>query len=898
MTPEKPEADDPRLLEFALAIADAKPVDWEAARQSATDLDTTFESLHAIEALAREALRDDSDGANAPVRFTWGPLRALEKLGSGAFGEVWRAWDPALQREVALKLRRADAPGPQARWLDEARRLARVQHTNVLTVHGADVHDGRAGLWSDLVRGRTLEELLQELGPMSAEEAVAIGTRLCAALAAVHASGLVHGDLKTRNVMREGQRGEARGAGRIVLMDFGAAHESSGSVHAGSAATPLYSAPEVLAGGPPRPTSDVYALGVLLYRLVSGAHPIEALTMEDLRERSAAGAVVPLRERRADLPPAFVRAVEHALARDSAERFASAAEFERALEGSAAPAPRPSAAGPVRTLVPLLLGAALASAAWFAAPRWSEWFAPEFRVASGHPAITSTSDVVLTTSDRVANLGAAMCAVGDLDGDGRPEYAIASSGTRDGVGQVEIYSLGPDGHLSLRATWHGENAGDRFGSTIVGGNDLDGDGFPDVAVSAIGSSTGAPHAGSVSLFRGGHAIALTPALVLKGTRVLQDFGYALSMDGDVNGDGFRDLVIGAPGDDQAGPSAGRVFVFLGGHGLHEKPDFECASGRPHSQFGIAVTDGVDINGDGIADIAVGANWDDTDGPYAGAVYLFHGGAHPDGTPDLVLHGPGENAWFGTVLFGGADLDGDGDRDLVVSSLHRGGLVDGAGSVEIHRGGPHFTEKPWKRLRGGDRYDEFGGSFGAADVNGDGHTDLIVGEHYHSRSGRTQGAIDVFFGGPAMDETCDWWLEGHQAQERFGEGLATLPPWATGELAGLLVSSSQHEIAGEFQGGRVTRIDFHRYTLQRPRPAERVPAAGVTLAWSGAEPARIDCSSDGGRSWQAVTPNAGGHAENTLVATPPAGATQVRWRITPLDVRIAGAIETADLRVAR
>src|SRR5437773_2697603 len=147
----------------------------------------------------------------------WGHLLLIEKIGEGSYGEVYRARDTWLDREVALKLLKP-MPGQEAallRILHEARTLARVRHPNVVTVHGADIHDGRVGLWMEFVPGRTLEDALQTRERFTVAEAVLIGQELCQALAAVHASGLVHRDVKTRNVIREG-------GGRVVLMDFGA----------------------------------------------------------------------------------------------------------------------------------------------------------------------------------------------------------------------------------------------------------------------------------------------------------------------------------------------------------------------------------------------------------------------------------------------------------------------------------------------------------------------------------------------------------------------------------------------------------------------------------------------------------------------------------------------------
>src|SRR5262249_23946478 len=134
--------------------------------------------------------------AAAPVageHETWGSLVCLERIGGGNFGDVYRAWDPALEREVGLKLLRAGGLRSAAHgYLAEARRLARVRHTNVVVVHGVDERDGRVGLSTDLLRGRTLAAWLADHGPLSAHEATVIGIELCRALAAVHAAGLVH----------------------------------------------------------------------------------------------------------------------------------------------------------------------------------------------------------------------------------------------------------------------------------------------------------------------------------------------------------------------------------------------------------------------------------------------------------------------------------------------------------------------------------------------------------------------------------------------------------------------------------------------------------------------------------------------------------------------------------
>ena len=311
------------LRSLAERLTDDSGVDWETELRRSPELSSQVESFRIIDSVAQAHRSAKVDSTSATTLFCWGPLQVLEELGQGGFGVVYRAFDPRLRREVALKLRRPDAPGSARRWLDEARNLARVRHEHVLVVHGADVYEERAGIWFDLIRGKTLERLLEEQGPFGAREAASIGVELCQALAAVHAEGMVHGDVKAANVMREA-------GGRLVLMDFGSVHEIAG-VFGTTTTTPLSCAPELLSGGKSTPAADVYSMGVLLYRLATGRYPIQATTMEELRQALLGGEFTPLRSLRPDLPSFLVTAVERAIAVKVEDRWSSVAELERAL---------------------------------------------------------------------------------------------------------------------------------------------------------------------------------------------------------------------------------------------------------------------------------------------------------------------------------------------------------------------------------------------------------------------------------------------------------------------------------------------------------------------------------------------------------------------------------------
>lgn len=340
------------------------------APETSPELAPALESLEEIAGIARAFAAAPSPGGDASLSeplFVWGPFEIRERLGEGSFGEVFRAYEPGLDREVALKLRRRDGAAPHA-LLAEAKRLAQVRHSNVVVVHGAGIHDGRVGLWTDLVEGETLEERLEREGRLSATETVAIGLDLCRALAAVHGAGLVHGDLKASNVLRE------RG-GRIVIADFGSASPGGPGGREPlvfRTGTPAALAPEVLAGGAPSVASDLYAVGTLLFRLLTGVYPKRALRWQ---EAQGGGLESRLLDLRPELPRPLVELVERALDPRPTERFSSAGDLASALAATLERGARRrlpgalAAAALVAALVALIVGLASSARRPTAPPR-------------------------------------------------------------------------------------------------------------------------------------------------------------------------------------------------------------------------------------------------------------------------------------------------------------------------------------------------------------------------------------------------------------------------------------------------------------------------------------------------------------------------------------------------
>jgi serine/threonine protein kinase len=185
---ESPPPDD-RLLEAASAIARGEPVDW-AQLPVGTDTETTtvVAQLRALEGLSQQS---------EPAPNTWGPFTILGEIGHGSFGTVYRAIDPNLNIEIALKVVRPRQPLTDddfTRALSEARILAQINHPHVVRVFQVQRIDQEVGLSMELVKGRALNSIIKTDGPLSANEAMLLGIDLCGALAAVHGAQLLHGD--------------------------------------------------------------------------------------------------------------------------------------------------------------------------------------------------------------------------------------------------------------------------------------------------------------------------------------------------------------------------------------------------------------------------------------------------------------------------------------------------------------------------------------------------------------------------------------------------------------------------------------------------------------------------------------------------------------------------------
>ncbi len=280
----------------------------------------------------RASLKSRLFGAKAePVRL--GRFEIVSALGRGGMGTVYRARDPELERDVAVKILHGSSP-PE-RLLAEARAMARLEHPNVVGVYEVGTAADRAFVVMELVPGRSLDSWLAER-PRKPEDVSSVFAAAARGLGAAHAAGIVHRDFKPANVLVTPD-----GSARVA--DFGLAGEAAEADASGAlssdarataarfAGTPLYMAPELLAGGRATPASDQWAFGISLYEALAGRRPFEARTVDELvaAQRSA----VPLH----DVIPRRLRPViTRLLTVEPAGRFESMEAVARAL----APPPR------------------------------------------------------------------------------------------------------------------------------------------------------------------------------------------------------------------------------------------------------------------------------------------------------------------------------------------------------------------------------------------------------------------------------------------------------------------------------------------------------------------------------------------------------------------------------
>jgi len=261
-----------------------------------------------------------------------GRYRVDGLLGTGAMGDVYRAYDPVIDRPVAIKVVRTElaAGSGSEQWLQRFRREARAAgrrfHPNIVAILDFGEDDGMPFLAMEYIDGRSLDGILKASGPLDPARSVAVITQVLSALGFAHQNGIVHRDVKPSNIM-------VLNSGEVKVADFGIARidTSEFTIVGDLLGTPAYMAPEQFAGAPVDKRTDLFAAGVILFEMLTGVKPFRGKSITEIISFMETRGPEDIRALNPAVPDSLKRVITKALAFDPARRYADAAEFSKAI---------------------------------------------------------------------------------------------------------------------------------------------------------------------------------------------------------------------------------------------------------------------------------------------------------------------------------------------------------------------------------------------------------------------------------------------------------------------------------------------------------------------------------------------------------------------------------------
>ncbi len=391
----------------------------------------------------------------------------------------------------------------------------------------------------------------------------------------------------------------------------------------------------------------------------------------------------------------------------------------------------------------------------------------------------SAAGLVTTASWQVVgaqaglSLGHSLASAGDVDGDGFDDVAVGvpAIGAPALAGEVRFFRGSAAGlATTAELVFAGAAAGEQYGACVAAAGDTDGDGYPDLAV---GAPLGQGGAGSAELLCGaGELLADASDWTFDGVGTNSGLGSAIASAGDVNGDGYDDIVLGAYQYDTLIQNGGEAWLSLGGeNGLETSPALVVSGTEHWGWLGRSVTGLGDVNGDGYADFGVGEPYKDLGSINEGRVLVYYGNAAGTfGAPDQLIEGQTQFGLFGWSISGG-DFDGDGYGDLLAGAYGLGN-PSSTGAAFIHRGSPNgLSATPTWETTGEQASARYGIQVGTAgDVNGDGIADLLVMADQFDGAFTDEGRAYLYLGAPGGPSTSPaWTFDGGQDTARLWSG---------------------------------------------------------------------------------------------------------------------------------
>ncbi|HNA56702.1 MAG TPA: FG-GAP-like repeat-containing protein, partial [Chitinophagales bacterium] len=424
--------------------------------------------------------------------------------------------------------------------------------------------------------------------------------------------------------------------------------------------------------------------------------------------------------------------------------------------------------------------------------------------------VSITPNAILTGNMLSSQYGNDIDNAGDVNGDGYDDLIVGSifySNGQSSEGAAYIYLGSASGisttpQIILESNQNSAN----FGKAVAGAGDINNDGYDDIVIGAYNYDNGQTNEGRAYIYMGSASgISATPALTLEVNQAQCNFGSSVAAAGDVNNDGFADVIIGAYNYDNGQTNEGRAYVYHGSAtGLNATPVSIMESNSAQAYFGWSVGGDMDVNGDGFDDVIVGAYNQSNGQANEGLAYVFHGSASGIiTTPAATREMNQVNAFFGESVSNAGDVNNDGYDDVIIGAYLFDNGMSTEGAAFIYHGSPTgISAAPITQLEANIMFAYFGYSVDAAgDINGDGFDDVIVGAYIFEYDQQDEGRAFVFPGSvTGVSDVPDAVMERNEINANFGYAVCGGGDFNNDGFSDVAVSAPKKDFAVTDAGG--------------------------------------------------------------------------------------------------